>query len=264
MGLDLALGIIILVAAFRGWFQGFIIQVVKIASLVGCVYLADPVRLYVKPHVLPYLTSIHSDFIDRGLWWVSAIFLYLTLVGLATLIIKMTRRPEIPGITQSARNDQFAGFLLGTAKGLLVAAVATAAIQKFAIDQVKTVAWAHDQVSASWAIKWNDEYRPASRIWSSLPVRRFVAHFRRMALPPALPGQSPADGDRDREPEVRTASRHPGLEIAGQDGADNSGGNVSGTTSVSPPPEPGLLDTETEKVVQDIKAEMKARPQRPN
>ena len=55
MGLDLTLGVIILIAAFRGWFQGFVSQAVRIAGLVACVYLAEPVRDYAKPYVLPYL-----------------------------------------------------------------------------------------------------------------------------------------------------------------------------------------------------------------
>ena len=51
MGLDLALGVIILIAAFRGWFQGFIGQAVRIAEPVACVYLADRVRDYARPYV---------------------------------------------------------------------------------------------------------------------------------------------------------------------------------------------------------------------
>ena len=55
MGLDLALGVIILMAAVRGWLQGFVSQAVRIAGLIACVYLAEPVRDYAKPHVVPYL-----------------------------------------------------------------------------------------------------------------------------------------------------------------------------------------------------------------
>ena len=42
MGLDLALGVIILIAAFRGWFQGFISQAVRLGALIACVYLGGP------------------------------------------------------------------------------------------------------------------------------------------------------------------------------------------------------------------------------
>jgi uncharacterized membrane protein required for colicin V production len=216
MGLDVTLGVIILVAAFRGWLQGFVTQAVRIAGLVACVYLAEPVRDYAKPRVLPYLPTIDPGLIDRLLWWVSAAVSYVVMVGVATLVIKMTRRPEIPGIAQSGRNDQFAGFMLGASKGLLIAAFATAGIQKYAMEPIKTLPWAEVQVKTSWAAKLNEEYHPVPRIWSSPPVRHFVNYVDRMGLrKPGEPSQSPA-GERDNgdAPAVRTAARPSDPDIA--------------------------------------------------
>lgn len=146
MGLDIALGVLILIAAIRGWIQGFVYQAVRIAGLVACVYLADPVRDNAKPYVLPYLPTIQPELVDRLLWWVSAAVSYVVLVGLTTLVIKMTRRPEIPGLPQTGRHDQSAGFLFGAAKGALIAAFLTAGIQKYALKQIATIAWADEQV----------------------------------------------------------------------------------------------------------------------
>jgi len=182
MWLDVTLGGIILIAAFRGWFKGFISQAVWIAGLVACVYVAEPVRDYAKPHVLPHLPTIPPYLVDRILWWGSAVVSFVVLVGFASLVIKMTRRPEIPGIAQSGRNDQFAGFMLGATKGLLAAAVATFAIQKYAMDQLKAVSWAEDQVKMSWAFKWSETYRPVPKIWSSRPIQHFVNYVDRMGL----------------------------------------------------------------------------------
>jgi uncharacterized membrane protein required for colicin V production len=166
MGLDLGLGVIILIAAFRGWFQGFMTQIVRLGALVASVYAAVRVRDYAKPYVVPYLTTIESDVVDRLLWWVSAVVTYLAIVGVAMLTIKMTKRPEIPGISPSGRNDQFAGFFLGAAKGLLIAAFVAAGIQNYGLEQAKNVSWAEEQAKTSWALKWNEAYRPAHRIWS--------------------------------------------------------------------------------------------------
>ena len=216
MWLDVILGGIILIAAFRGWFQGFVSQAVRIAGLVACVYLAEPVRDYAKPHVLPYLPTIQPELVDRLLWWVSAAAVYVVLVGIASLVIKMTRRPEIPGIAQAGRNDQFAGFMLGATKGLLLAAFATAGIEKYAMEQVKTVAWAEEQVKVSWSLKWSETYRPVPRIWSSRPVQHFVNYIERMGLrKPGQPSQSSVDEEDDTEgPPVRTASRPTEPDIA--------------------------------------------------
>ena len=52
MGLDLALGGLVLLAAIRGWFKGFVMQAVRLSGLVACVYAADPIRDQVRPRVL--------------------------------------------------------------------------------------------------------------------------------------------------------------------------------------------------------------------
>ncbi len=244
MGFDLALGAIIVMAAIRGWVQGFVSQTVRIGSLIACVYLADLVRERAKPFVIPYLSSIEPDIVDRLMWWVSAVVTYVVLVGFITLIIKMTRRPEVPGIPQTTRNDQYAGFLLGALKGLLIAAFATAGVQKYASEQIKMVAWADDQVKASWAMKWNDEFQPAARIWASRPVRHFVTCVRRMGIQnPSARSGSPTSQEPDVQPAVRTAHRDPALSLP------------------SPPPEPDQLDPETDA---EIKALLKAPVKDPN
>jgi uncharacterized membrane protein required for colicin V production len=259
MGLDLALGVIILIAAFRGWFRGFLNQAVHLAALVASVYGAVRVRDYAKPFVLPSLATIQPDLVDRLLWWVSAVATYLVLVGVALLVIKMTRRPEIPGISQSGRNDQFAGFFLGASKGLVVAAFVAAGIQKYAMDQVKTVSWGEDQVKASWALKWNETYQPARRIWVSRPVRHFVDYIQRMGLHrPGDQSDAPSAEDLSEQNPVRTASR--AVQGAG-DGHDRLGNESasppqSSTSRTPPPAEAG--ETATEKAGNQSKDAEKA------
>jgi uncharacterized membrane protein required for colicin V production len=208
MGLDVAFGVIILGAAFRGWFQGFVNQTVRLTSMVACVYLADPVRNYARPYVLPYLSSIQPDLIDRLLWWVSAVGAYVVMVGVATLIIKMTRRPEIPGISQKGKNDQFAGFMFGATKGLVIAAFLAHGIQSYGGEQVKAVSWAEEQVKTSWGLRWNETYKPVPKIWSSRPVQHFVNHIERMGIRKPEDLTPPEEGSRGADDSaVRTASR---------------------------------------------------------
>jgi membrane protein required for colicin V production len=237
MGLDLVLGVIIIIAAFRGWFRGFVSQAVHLGALVAAVYAAVHVRDYAKPYVTPSLASIQPDLVDRLLWWVSAVATYLILVGFALLIVKMTRRPEIPGISQSGRNDQFAGFFLGGLKGLLVAAFLAAGIQNYAMDQVKNVSWADEQVKASWALKWNESYQPARRIWASRPVRHFVGYIHRMGLQrPGDVSDSRSGDDLDQEEVVRTASRSGQADANGRDrSTSESAPRPDGSPSSSPP-----------------------------
>jgi uncharacterized membrane protein required for colicin V production len=237
MGLDLALGVIILVAAFRGWFQGFILQAIRLVALVAAVYSAVRVRDYAKPYAATYLSTIQPDLVDRLLWWVSAVVTYLVLVGVARLVVKMTRRPAIPGIPQSDRNDQFAGFVVGGVKGVVVAIFATAAIQNYGLEQVKSITWTRDQAEASWALKWNESYQPAGKIWASRPVRHFVTYVQRMGL--HRPGDSPdaSSGDLGDDSLLRTASRPTEAEAtAGDQTSEDPAAAPRSSTSASAPP----------------------------
>jgi len=259
MGLDLALGVVILITAFRGWFRGFISQAIRLGGLIACVYLADPVRDYAKPRVLPYLPSIPPDLVDRVLWWVSAVLTYVVLVGVATLVIKMTRRPEIPGFPEASRNDQFAGLLVGLLKGGLIAVFLTAAIQKFALSHIQSITWAEDQAKTSRALKWNEEYQPAVKIWQSQPVTHFVTHIQRMGL--QKPGDSSSTADQDgsdakADPPLQTASRTSDRELERSEQSQNQGS--SGSDSSGPARvKYHLLDPDLAKAAEDIKQESK-------
>jgi uncharacterized membrane protein required for colicin V production len=246
MGLDLALGLIILIWAFRGWFKGFVNQAVRLTSLVVAVYAAVRVRDYAKPYVIPHLSTIKPDLIDLILWWVSLVLTYLVLVGVVSLVVKMTRRPEIPGISQSGHNDQFAGFLLGALKGLLAASFLTAGIQNYGLERAKNVSWAEEQAKASWALKWNETYQPARKIWASKPVRHFVDHVQRMGLPGlVVPAETRGDGLED-ESLVRTASRPAEAEGTGDDQPSSESASPAGTSrsSAGPPAEAPQPTTE--------------------
>ena len=142
MGLDLALGAVILFAAIRGWLRGFVSQAIRLSGFVGCFYLADPVRDQARPYVLARLPKVDPALMDRILWWASAVVSYVVVVGLATLAIKMMRRPDASGKPEARRDDQFAGFLFGAAKGALVAVFLTAGVQKYGLDAAKKSEWA--------------------------------------------------------------------------------------------------------------------------
>jgi len=264
MALDLALGLIILVAAFRGWFQGFISQAVRIGGLIACVYLADPVREFAKPRVLPYLPTIQPDLVDRLLWWVSAVASYVVLVGLTTLLIKMTRRPEIPGIPVSNRNDQFAGFFVGAAKGVVAAALLAAAVQKYGMNEIKSVTWADEQAQASLALKWNQHYQPVAKVWASVPVRSFFNHIQRRGLQsPAGSAVVPDQEDGESPPE-RTAQRQRDGELPAEEA---TGTEPRSSTRSTPPDSAGPahpLGAELDREVDQIKSELKTRGAGPN
>ncbi len=263
MGLDLALGVVILISAFRGWFRGFITLAVRIGGLIACVYLADPVRDYAKPLVLPYLPSIPADLVDRVLWWVSAVLTYVVLVGAVTLVAKMTRRPEIPGLPESRRNDQFAGLLLGLVKGALIAVFMTAGIQRFALTHIQSMPWAEDQAKSSRALKWNEQYQPVVRIWKSQPVTHFVNHIQRMGLQNPAEAAPASDDDKPQatgEPPLQTASRTSDRELERSDQTESQPGSGDQASS-SGRVKAHLLDPDLAKAAEELKGEPKTPAQ---
>lgn len=222
MGLDIALGAVILIAAIRGWLRGFVSQAVRLAGFVGCFYLADVARDQARPYVLDRFPKIEPELMDRLLWWVCAVVCYVATVGLVTLAIKLSRRPDPSGSPGARRDNQFAGFLFGAAKGALVAVFLAAGVHKYARDVPPQAEWLGRQLEGSFALQWTQEHQPAPRIWESPPVRRFVEHIRRNGLGHPATAE-PTDAPEDEPTELRAASdfrKPPPLEWAAGDDPD--------------------------------------------
>lgn len=218
MGLDLALGGVVLLMAIRGWFKGFILQAIRLTGLVLCVYAANPVRDQLKPRVIGYLPTIRPDLIERGLWWASAVIAYVVLVGLTSLAVKLYRRQPY-GLEEKRRGDQFVGSLLGAAKGVVTAAFLVAAFETYGLDHIKNLPpRAQEQVETSYAMRWNAQYRPVARVWASPPVQHFVRHVQEHGGLSGPPEKSEKGEKAEKKPEppasdpVQTASRAPKLQ----------------------------------------------------
>ena len=125
--------------------------------------------------------------LGRMLWWSSAVASYIAIVGLGSLAVKLYRRRPY-GEPEPNRADQFAGFWLAAAKGTVVAAFLVGAIDRYVLTYARQLPWAAEQAKTSQALVWNEQYRPADRIWSAPPVQMFVAHVRTMGVDgPAMP-----------------------------------------------------------------------------
>jgi uncharacterized membrane protein required for colicin V production len=233
MGLDLALGGLVLFVAIRGWFRGFVVQAIRLGGLVAAAYAAVPVRDQAKPYALEYFPAMRPDLVDRILWWVSASVCYFVIVGVASLAVAASRRHPY-GLAEPNRSDQFAGLGLGVMKGLLVASFLVAGLHKYGQSQVVKIDWAQEQTRESYAWMWNEQYHPAARIWASQPVQLFVSHVQKNGLnPPSSPSDPPTP--------VRTASRSPQLALP---------------PTVGPNFDANGLDPELARTVEEIKREL--------
>ncbi|WZO96886.1 CvpA family protein [Isosphaeraceae bacterium EP7] len=205
MGIDLALGALILFGAIRGWLRGFLFPAIRWVSLIGCVYAADPVRDALRPYLAESLRSMKPELLDRMLWWASAVLCYLCFVGLAGLAVRIQRRRPY-GEPEPNRLDQFGGLVLGTAKGFAFAALIVAGLDRFGREQIKGVDWAEQQASTSRSLVWNAAYQPVPRAWNSPPVQAFVSRVRLRGLAASNPN---SPDDTHEVPPAATAAANP-------------------------------------------------------
>lgn len=235
MGLDVVLGVIILLWAVRGWFKGFARQAIGLGALVAAVYLAAPIRDVARPYVSNYLPSLRADVIDRLIWWTSAVLAAVVLSGLGGWMLRWKKKPANPyAPSEPNRADQGAGFLLGALKGSIAVSFLAAAFNQYVPKELEANSIVEEQRKASRALVWSKEYQPADKLWKSQPAQAFVGEVRRNGLweeaveaGPAREADegsstanAPLETPKATSPEaggesVRTARRTPALEVPG-------------------------------------------------
>jgi uncharacterized membrane protein required for colicin V production len=237
MVLDIALGVVVLLWAIRGWFKGFLIQAIGLTALVGGVYAAVPLREAVRPHAQKYLPTIEAGVLDRLLWWGLLGTFVLIVGGIGGWLVRLNRRRSlVPG--EPNRADQGAGFVLGALKGAVAACFLVAAVERFVPEELRKAGPVEETTKNSKALAWSMQHHPAERIWGQPSVQAVVAEVRRHGLgqdveTPAEPGaeakpdlvDTPA-GDQGRKGEgdpLRTARRTPNLRVLGPAGTPLTG-----------------------------------------
>jgi uncharacterized membrane protein required for colicin V production len=206
MGLDIALGVLVLLSAVRGWFRGFALQAMQIAALVGSIYVAAPLRDLVRPYARTYLQGMGPEILDRLLWWTAAVLSYLVMAGVGSGLVKMHKRRTYAEFEPN-RGDQGMGFLVGALKGALVAMFLVAAVERRAPDYTAQGGLVADQVRTSKALVLSAQYRPAEQVWESAVVQSLVKVVKREGL--GAPKDEPAAASDAGAGEAATAVAEP-------------------------------------------------------
>lgn len=173
MGLDIALGVLVLLAGIRGWFKGFVRQAIPLGALVGCVFLADPLRELARPYATSYFPKFNAEVLNKILWWTSPVVAYVATSGVALMIVKSFRKKTY-GEPEPNRADQGAGFTLGVAKGLIVTSWFASLIGVHGPKVYPQAPFAEKQAKESKAIEFAEQYHPAETLWKSKPVQIVV------------------------------------------------------------------------------------------
>src|SRR5436305_391714 len=130
MGLDIALGLFVLFSAVRGWMRGFVVQAIRLSSLVVSAYAAVPVREQVRSYAADTFPAIRPELLNRILFWACAAVCYFLIVGVSSVVVGMSRRKNF-GLEEPNRGDDFAGFGLGVVKGLIVSSFLVSSLHKY-------------------------------------------------------------------------------------------------------------------------------------
>lgn len=214
MGLDITLGVLVLLAGIRGWFKGFVRQAIPLGALVGCVFLASPLRDLGRPYARGYFPSINHEVLDRLLWWTAAVLAYVVTAGIAFSLLKSVRKRTY-GEPEPNRADQGAGFTLGVAKGLIFASCVASVLRAYGPGYYNQAPFVEDQTRASRSMEWAERYHPAESLWKSQPVQTVVGRVRTGGMWSNTEENAPAIVEKEEQaapPKRQTARPTPAAE----------------------------------------------------
>lgn len=163
MGLDLLAGLVVLFGAIRGYFRGFFIPLAKLGSLIGAVYLADPLRIRANPYVQPYFPAIDAETYARLSWWAALLVGYLATASISCGLLRLTVERKDPE-RRGAGADRFLGFLLGGIKGAAtVALLLTAVLWKESL--IAQAPGGEKLLAGSRTVAWTRAHDPFGKLW---------------------------------------------------------------------------------------------------
>jgi len=218
MAIDIAAGVMILLASIRGLRRGFLAQAIGLAALIGCVYAADPLRDLALPYAQAKFPTIQAPLFAKLLWWVAAVLGFVVMAGLATTIVKLLKAKPYEGEPEKAPVDRGGGFVFGALKGAVVTAFLLWGLQAYEPAILKLGPWVEQQVTKSRVLMLSRTHHPAERLWHAVPVQAFVARVKSRGFwqrPSEEKEAEPASSEKrsDAEPVQAAVSRGPTLEL---------------------------------------------------
>jgi uncharacterized membrane protein required for colicin V production len=222
MAIDIAAGVIVLLASIRGLRRGFLAQAIGLAALVGCVYAADPLRDLALPYAQAKFPTIQAPLFAKLLWWTAAVLGFVVMAGLATTIVKLLKTKPYNGEPEKDAADQGGGFVLGAAKGVIVTAFLLWGLQTYEPAAMKLGPWVEQQMTKSRVLMLSRKHHPAERLWHAPPVQSFVSrvksrgfwqHSSDETAPPAESAPSTESPETESAPIQASAGRKPTLEM---------------------------------------------------
>lgn len=204
MTMDLILLAVLLIIGLRGWFDGFVKQMIHWSSLIAAILLATPIAYVLRPEIQPHLASIPEHLFGEILWWSSVVLAYLVISAMSKFLVStlskvMASRGPSRDETESEspeerhkrvrRADRFAGFSLGLAKGAIYLSIALALIDQYALPKLTSFSWVQQVTADSQVYASQQAYQPAKHLYEWPPTQDLVRQLQRRDVGLDLPDE---------------------------------------------------------------------------
>ncbi len=120
-GVDIAVGVVLLISALIAWGRGFVHEVLAVASWIGAIFGTIHGYPYLKPYMRELITmEFAADFVSGVVLFIASLAIFAFVTGF------VSRR-----VQQSALNvlDRSLGFLFGVLRGAVLVCLAYIAVE---------------------------------------------------------------------------------------------------------------------------------------
>lgn len=178
MGFDIAIGIVLLLGAIRGFKKGFARQILTISSIVIAFVFAKTLAERLASPLAKFLQD-YPDQISESIVYTGSllgIFLTINLVGTLYLYVYRTRTM---GVNVPSVQDRIVGILVGVVVAGFVGCVLIAQYERLP-SMIRENDAVQSHYTASHGVKLAQEHRIAARVWETPEVQRTYEHMGRL------------------------------------------------------------------------------------
>lgn len=179
MGIDIFFGIVLFIAAWRGYRRGFAEQMLLWAGLVVAFLFAEPIAKWSEPRIGAKLTYFPEHLRPSVLYLLAIVAVWLAIYITGSINLSVYRK-RIYGENRPSRPDRILGFGMGAAQGALVVSILTF-LWVYVPQSIRTSEAVQKEYAASRGVQFAEEYRVVERIIDTEEVQRAWGHVKQIA-----------------------------------------------------------------------------------
>lgn len=178
MGFDIAIGIVLLLGAVRGFKKGFARQILTLTSLILAFVFAKPLAERLAGPLAGPLEQFPEAVAESMVYTGSLLGLFLVVNLFGTLYLYVYRTRSL-GVNAPSLQDRIVGVFVGVAVGGFIACVLISQVSRLpAMVRESDIVQTH--FTGSRGVKLAMEYQISTRVWETPEVQRAYLHAGRL------------------------------------------------------------------------------------